>query len=62
MTDAFTSASPLYRRAQGLGTRPMPLAAGEVATLKRRYPVNLIRASLQLLTGAAFCGGLLWLI
>lgn len=34
--DAFTRASPLYRRAQAKGSRPLPLAFGEVATYGRQ--------------------------
>lgn len=35
MTDAFTEASDLYRRAQTLAAKPLPLAAGEVAEFRR---------------------------
>lgn len=34
--DPFTAAQPTFRRATALGAQPMPLAAGEVATFKRR--------------------------
>lgn len=34
--DPFTAASQTYGRAASLGARPMPLAAGEVATFRRR--------------------------
>lgn len=34
--DPFTAAQPTYRRAADLGAQPMPLAAFEVATFKRR--------------------------
>lgn len=34
--DPFTAAQPTYRRAADLGAHPMPLAAFEVATFKRR--------------------------
>ena len=59
MTDAFTSADPLYRNAMTKAARPMPLAAGEVATYRR--PLNLIRIGLQFV---AWCVGLgmLWAV
>lgn len=59
MTDAFTSASMTYQRAQSLGSRPMPLAAGEVATYRR--PRHLIRIGFQFV---AWCVGLgmLWAV
>lgn len=34
--DPFTAAQPTFRRAAELGAQPMPLAAFEVATFKRR--------------------------
>lgn len=34
--DPFTAAQPTFRRAADLGAQPMPLAAFEVATFKRR--------------------------
>lgn len=34
--DPFTAAQPSFRRAASLGAQPMPLAAGEVATFRRR--------------------------
>lgn len=35
MTDVFTEANGLYRRAQSLAAKPLPLAAGEVAEFRR---------------------------
>lgn len=61
MTDAFTAASPHYRRARALAAHPMPLAAGEVAVLPRRRPVHLIRTSLQLTAGVALLAAM-WVI
>lgn len=39
MADAFLNASETYQRARSLGTRSMPLAAGEVAEIVRRRPL-----------------------
>lgn len=43
--DAFTSASPTFRRAQSLGSRPMALAFGEVAVFKRKPPSILAKCA-----------------
>lgn len=43
MTDAFTSASPVYRRAVSFAAKPMPLAAGEVAEFRRPRRWALVR-------------------
>lgn len=49
-TDAFTEASPHYRRARSLGASPMPITALEVA----EYPPTVGRALRTFLGGLGF--------
>lgn len=47
MTDAFTEASDLYRRAQSFAAKPLPLLAGEVAEFpKRRLSIVIMAVQL----------------
>jgi hypothetical protein len=46
--DPFTAVCPTHQRAKTLGTRPLPIGAGEVLELPRR------RSVLQLLGGILF--------
>lgn len=56
--DPFTAAQPTFRRATALGAQPMPLAAGEVATFKRRP--SLYGAALRGLLGCAAFITVVW--
>lgn len=49
--DAFTTASPTYRRATSFARRPLPLAAFEVAEAPRRAPY--LKVGLVFLFGLA---------
>lgn len=58
-TDPFTAAQPTYRRAADLGAQPMPLAAFEVATFKRRP--SLYGSALRGLAGVTLFLAVVWM-
>lgn len=58
--DPFTAAQPTYRRAADLGAQPMPLAAFEVATFKRRP--SLYGSIVRGFVGVSLFLGVVWAV